>query len=319
MSNEPGRPFLVCAPCEHRILTMSLRPLEWFRLAALHGWNCYLLHDDFYDDNGQAAAPEAPVDEVESFPYPPEETWTASIALALDVAFTKWSMPAALVSVFAGAREHTLDELKKILVTRTNPLFASRGYEIAAHSLGRVAETWIRERWTAPERFTFLSLSQASAACLPAPEGLGRTVRFLNLLDDDERHAHIPSLSWFSDPEALVALESFVRPPLTETWGRVAAACGLDWARARLWLESGRPLSLVALDAMTFCVRYDTPLLRMVQPKLRHAPDRSELERRLTGYVARDPVPRVKRAVSFILANAHALATGSPTNGASFS
>jgi len=313
VSNDPFRPFLVCASCDHRLRTRSLRPLEWFRLAAPHGWSSYLLCDDFYDDNGQAAAPEATVDEAESFPYPSEEAWTASIALALDVAYTKWSLPPALVSVFAGARERTLDEINKTLRARTNPVLASRACEIAAHALGRVAETWIRARWTAPDPRTVFSLSQASAACLPVPEGLNRVINFLSLLDDDARHDHILSLSWFSDARAVDALESLVRSPLTETWGRVAAACGLDWARARSWLERGRPLSLIALDALTFFVRYDTLLLRSIQPKLRDAPDVSELERYLTGYAERDPVPRVKRAVSFIVANAHALATGSPT------
>jgi len=50
--SDPGRPFRVCSECERRLQALALRPLEWFRLAALHGWGSYLLCDDFYDDDG---------------------------------------------------------------------------------------------------------------------------------------------------------------------------------------------------------------------------------------------------------------------------
>jgi len=243
-------------------------------------------------------------------PYPPEDSWSSSIALALDVAYTKWALPSSLVGAFAAAPDATLDCIRSTLAIRTSPHFRACAYEIAATSLGAHAESWVRDQWTTPELGALLSLAQASAACLPAPEGLDRVVDAVGSLPAEQRHEHISALSWFRCPQALDALETLVHPPLTESWGRVAAACGLDWARACTWFDAGRPLSLVALDALHAFLRYETVLLRTLKPKLMGAPDVDEVEGCLARVAERDPVPRVKRAVGFVLANVAALTSG---------
>lgn len=43
--------------------------------------------------------------------------------------------------------------------------------------------------------------------------------------------------------------------PITGDWGRAAADARVDWPTLRRWLETGRPLSLLALDAL---LRYDS-------------------------------------------------------------
>ena len=35
--DDQEQPYLLCQQCSQRLLTYSLRPLEWFRLAAVHG------------------------------------------------------------------------------------------------------------------------------------------------------------------------------------------------------------------------------------------------------------------------------------------
>src|SRR5258708_7754419 len=55
--DDPTQPYRVCRACARRLHLHSLRPLEWFNLAAVHGQAKYLLHDDFYWDNGIAQQP----------------------------------------------------------------------------------------------------------------------------------------------------------------------------------------------------------------------------------------------------------------------
>lgn len=70
VENHPGLPFRVCEGCRERLETSSLRPPEWFRLAAVHGWPSRLLHDDFYDDGGNPTAPEVAVVDAADHRFP---------------------------------------------------------------------------------------------------------------------------------------------------------------------------------------------------------------------------------------------------------
>ena len=222
-------------------------------------------------------------------------------------------MPPSLVGVFASAPEATLARIRETLATRSTPTHRACAYEIAALSLGAHAESWIREQWSTPELGTLLTLAQASARCLPAAEGLERVLGVLDSLPPEQRHEHVSALSWFAGSRTLDGLEALVHAPLTDTWGRVAALCGLDWSRARAWLDAGRPLSLVCLDALAAFLHYDTLLLRKMAPKLAGAPDAAEVREYLARYAERDPVPRVKRAAGYVLANLEALLGGRST------
>ncbi|WOP22443.1 hypothetical protein R0I01_03045 [Bacillus pumilus] len=53
-SDEPKQPYQLCHPCHKRLLNYSLRPIEWYNLAVLHSPKQFLLHDDFYGEDGQA-------------------------------------------------------------------------------------------------------------------------------------------------------------------------------------------------------------------------------------------------------------------------
>src|SRR5262245_55224784 len=63
-------PYLLCAPCHRRLHARALRPLEWYNLAKRHGWHPYLLHDDFYDEEGTAHQPDGDVDNAHDYPAP---------------------------------------------------------------------------------------------------------------------------------------------------------------------------------------------------------------------------------------------------------
>jgi hypothetical protein len=54
---------------------------------------------------------------------------------------------------------------------------------------------------------------------------------------------HLAGLDWIE--------RTIAQPKLVAAfWGELAAKSGLTWPRAQRWLTSGRPLSLVALDAL---------------------------------------------------------------------
>jgi hypothetical protein len=53
-SHSPDGPYRLCKVAADRLKSLSLRPLEWFNLAAIHGPLEFYLHDDFYDEDGTA-------------------------------------------------------------------------------------------------------------------------------------------------------------------------------------------------------------------------------------------------------------------------
>src|SRR5262245_26770706 len=56
-SDDPNYPYRVCKEVAKRLKACALTPLEWYRLAAIHNPQDFLLHEDFYDDEGNADQP----------------------------------------------------------------------------------------------------------------------------------------------------------------------------------------------------------------------------------------------------------------------
>ncbi|MDF0720732.1 hypothetical protein P0M11_12045 [Kaistella sp. PBT33-4] len=92
------------------------------------------------------------------------------------------------------------------------------------------------------------------------------------------------------------------------SWGHLAASSQFNWDRATKWLEKGRPLSLIALDALVFCTTIgerlnQSPWMRQIQPKLIDNPRPEIVAARLQRYLGADSVPRTKDAVRKIIEN----------------
>jgi hypothetical protein len=302
-SDEPEQPYLLCEQCAHRLLTFSLRPLEWFRLAARHGPSQFYLHDDFYFFHGVAQVPREEVLFPELFPAPTLEEAAEDLETLIDYAMTQHHL---------AFEEKTLDLLRK---QNKSALLASlrernahphaveieaQAYEICANVLEREAEAWIRSRWDVFRPSAFFSLAAASAACLPFQEGFHRVIHELNAMTQKEVRHFCSVLAHFRTEKTLDWLEMHVSPAVTDTWGRLAAVSQLSWVRVTKWLKQGRPLSLVALDALYACGHYDTPLLRKLIPKLLEPDTRERMTERLERYAADDPAPRVQQKVAAI-------------------
>jgi len=91
-------------------------------------------------------------------------------------------------------------------------------------------------------------------------------------------------------------------------WGHLAASSFFNWERAHKWLGEGRPLSLIALDALFFCTtvgdrQNQSPWMRQIQPKLIDKPRPQTVAETLQDYLRTDNVPRTKNAVQKIIAN----------------
>jgi len=70
-----------------------------------------------------------------------------------------------------------------------------------------------------------------------------------------------------------------------------------------MWLNNGRPLSLIALDTMANCfIRGGDPVVEQFSPKILGT-QKNEVEQILNDYYQKDGVPRVKMKVARIKDN----------------
>lgn len=156
-------------------------------------------------------------------------------------------------------------------------------------------------------------LVSASACCLPADESFARVVAEIEREPAGCQQRMLGLLQTLRDRRALAWIETHARSPITSEWGSTAAASGLDWPKAVEWLNQGRPMSLVALDALeTLVFPFGEPDDRFHGVRLLDPPSRRTLTRVLKAYAARDPVPRVEKAVDFVLSYPEVLLDGKP-------
>jgi hypothetical protein len=90
-------------------------------------------------------------------------------------------------------------------------------------------------------------------------------------------------------------------------WGHMAALSFFSWERAEKWLNLGRPISLIALDALLFCTTIgerlnQSPLMQQIRPKLIDNPKPELMAEKLTKYIESDNVPRTRDTVNSIIA-----------------
>lgn len=161
------------------------------------------------------------------------------------------------------------------------------------------------ERWAA-----------VASACLPLDE-LARSILHQEQAVTDVRsvrealvHARVPrALDWI---ERTVVLQKSV----DRDWGRLAAVSQLDWPRLKRWLAGGRPMSLVALDALHDIAHFrgtlgrdDVVVLGAAQPV--------EVAAVIEACAANDPAPRVARAAAAVIERLDVICAPTGTDQAS--
>jgi hypothetical protein len=310
--DDAREPYRLCAACYRRLHARSLRPLEWFNLAKRHGWQRFLLHDDFYLEDGTATQPEVEVDNPQAFPAPTLASVRQDPELLLDYSITRWRLPPDVVAAWKDKDSRlVLSTLSARFTSTQNVEIRAKVLSICASAAGELGADLVRRAWGEyPETVALASLAEASAACLPHAEGFGQVTAALAGLEGRGKRDRMFGLSYFRSPDALPWIEQNVFEPITESWGSLAAASNLDWPRVETWLGQGRPLSLVAIDALLAILQPRTPFLLEAKPALTAPPSPSRLREVLLAYRELDPVPRVQQRIDALLANVGELTTG---------
>jgi hypothetical protein len=295
--DEPG--YRVCRACEDRLLTCSLRPLEWYNLAVRYGPLRALLHDDMYAEDGTAEQPEIPVVTPHLFPAPRLEEVRGDVERLVDFALARGTLEeAALAALAAHDAREVLNAFDRRMDGALRGDVREVALEICATSLGARAEAWVRRQWST-DSAPSVALLHASARCLPAGEGFDRAAAALQAMPPG--HRPWTALRHFRSERTLDLIERHVQRPVTGEWGMLAAQSSLSWERAARWLDLGRPLSLVALDGLLHCVARYTPFVHEQPPELAGPMPVDEMIDKLNAYARADPQHRPETTVKAIV------------------
>ncbi len=313
--DEFYEPVKLCANCHRRLTTHSLRPSEWYNLSGIHGNLSDLLGDEYYDEtDGSALAPDEPVDDAGRLPAPRLN----DVAVIPGALLTHMLIHSHMHPGPAGARravradhlkamgrhdsEVVLDTLTKRIERTANPDFFETIMVVCAELLGEAGAELVRRQWqvrgqeSMPAGFpgALRGLAFASASCLPPEEASALVIDALSNMSERDRLLHKFILVWGDPPAGLTWIEKNATSPIDISWGNLAMVLGLDWPRALKWLEVGRPLSLIALDAVGLRLQKAGNLERLRLPR------RDKFVAALRDYAAVDPAPRVKRSVNHL-------------------
>lgn len=307
--DTPQETYLLCDECCSRLQARALRPREWFNLAKRYGCSQALLHDDFYEEDGTASQPEFEVADPAHYLAPTLDEVCDTAETLLDYSITRWHIDDELVEKWkALSAADVVDALSRRFSGTQN--IEVRSVVLAVSSIvGPPAAELVRHAWgqhSASE--PFWELVQASAACLSFEEGYSRSEQALAAMPERVRREHFGALAFFRSPQTLSWIEANAGEPSTESWGHLAAASSFTWPKAEQWLKSGRPLSLIAIDALRAVANPRTPLLSGMKPSLGAPVTVEEMRHVLEGASLADPVPRVQKRIESLLSQLHSLA-----------
>ncbi|MGE8082032.1 hypothetical protein [Peribacillus loiseleuriae] len=303
-SDDPNQPYKLCNQCHERLLKYSLRPIEWYNLSVVHSPNKFLLHDDFYEEDGEACQSEEDVVVTKKDKAPTLRDVRNDLESLLDFSITRWFLEDDIIN---SLKKHdnltTLSSVKSRFYGTENYEVKSRMLEIVADVLGISASGWVKELWNNYDEDFLYPISWATASSLPTEEGLNNIFEKLKLVSEKELPiAAFTCLYRFRSSNILDWIESSCTT-FNDNWGRLAAVCLPTWERMESWLNKGRPLSLIALDAMANCVKgYGDIYVEQFSPKILGT-DKNEVEQVLNEYYQKDGVPRVKMKVDKIVEN----------------
>lgn len=302
-----GPAYRLCPACKDHLERRALRPREWYNLAAIHGWEQYELFDDFYDQDGIASAPKT------AFPVPPEPRALklAEVEHDLDRLIahcrTRWHLTEAEYQALG--RFPPADLLARVTALAEardpDPINVNLALLLAANVLKQDAEDFVRTQYDSACRPIY-AWAEAAAACLPSPEGLEKTVCALEVLEPNQMYGAMGALAKFQSSEVLYWIEKQVpQKNVGESWGRLAANSRFTWEVARGWLSRGRPLSLVALDALSMFVPRTgiASASEARRPRLADRPSTAEISTALERYLATDSAPKAQRLCGYIVKN----------------
>jgi|JI8StandDraft_2_1071088.scaffolds.fasta_scaffold48073_2 hypothetical protein len=302
-------PYQLCQPCLDRLLNKALRPLEFFNLAAIHG-HSYYLNDDFYEyETGEATQPDIEVLEIEKFPFPKFEQVKNNLNQLIDFAFVQYFTDEI---IFNQLKHFDKNETLEIIAKKVNYNRAInyKAYEIVGKVVGKTAENWLKNEWTNRQENELLIFAEAITSCIEFDEAFEMLTTEIESLQDKNLAENILALLYFQSDKTLDWIEKVIHRTnnISTNWGTLAATSQFSWVRADKWLSIGRPLSLVAIDALLFCTttsdrQNQAFWLQENPPKLIDKTSSEIIAKKLNDYLTKDSVPRIKSAINQILTN----------------
>ncbi|MDQ0271743.1 hypothetical protein [Cytobacillus purgationiresistens] len=303
-SDDNNQPYKLCLQCHDRLLKRSLKPLEWYNLSVVHSTNRFLLHDDFYDEDGEASQPEEDVIVTDKDKAPTLDDIKNNLELLIDFSITRWFLEDDVVKAFKEYDNLTiLKSVKSRFNESENYEIKTRMLEIVTDVLGTSASSWVRDLWDNYDKELLYPISWATSSSIPIEEGLNNVFNKLESIKEKELPiVAFGSLYRFRSEIILEWMEANCTI-YNENWGRLAALCFPTWDRMKMWLIKGRPLSLIALDTMANCfIRGGDPVVQQFSPKILGT-EKNEVEPILFDYYQQDSVPRAKMKVARIMEN----------------
>ena len=310
-ADDPKAPYRLCRPCHRRLMTYSLRPREWYNLASSHGQWEYLLDSEHYDQEGRALKPEMEMTGAETMPAPSFEEAASSAESFIGYISSRnhsyedeitqgWHIDDRYIEVLKRfSAEELLAAFSAILGKTKNGGMTNLVFELCARALGADGADFIRSMWEKHGRDSFShDLAFAAASCLPHEEAFRLVADALSGMEPQKRSRYMSCLLSFKTRWTLDWIEENVESPVTHDWGYLAAESKFNWQRAKDWLSRGRPLSLVALRALSICYqrRARGGQLGFKRPPI------DEVVSALREYEKRDDAPAVKEMVSRTIA-----------------
>jgi hypothetical protein len=302
-------PFRLCVPCRNRLLSYSLRPLEYFNLTAIHG-HTYYLHDDFYDDEtGEAMQPEVEVVDADKFPFPVIEQIKGNLNMLIDYSFVQYFTSDEVVNqLMQFDKSEVLQRIAEKV--KYNRAIHYKAYPIVARVIGRAAEQWIKTEWANRKENELQIFAEALVKCLEFDQAFEIITQELEAGDDKFLSENAFAMVYFQSEKTLQWIEKVSHriTNVSSTWGQLAASSRFSWNRGEQWLTSGRPLSLIALDSLIYCTNVgeranQSIWLKQLNPQLTDNTKPDVVARRLQDYLTADHAPRVKNAVALIIGN----------------
>jgi hypothetical protein len=286
-------PFYLCESCHAKAITFSLFPREWYNLTVIHGLANYYVCSDFYDDDGTAGQPYHEFVHSEQEVVPHLDAVKTDPQQLIDYALTKFRLDDKILACFLHFDKDALLTLIRNRFNQTKVLQNQATLlEIASKtgSNSSIATQWIRELCQKDNLQLLVDISKVAIHLLPFEEAWAYIIKSLNTLPEK----NLPDIA-FSCLHLFraSAVLDWMAPKVKsyhDSWASLAAVSNLHWEIIEKWINSGRPLSLIALEAMA-------------RGGVANCPSRDRVKDCLLVYEKRDAAPRVSKAIAYIRAH----------------
>ncbi|MFT8322548.1 MAG: hypothetical protein ABF649_16780 [Bacillus sp. (in: firmicutes)] len=128
-NDDPNQPYKLCNQCHERLLKYSLRPIEWYNLAVVHSSNKFLLHDDFYEEDGEACQPEEDVFVTKKEKAPTLRAVRNDLESLIDFSITRWFLEDNVINAL---KNH---DTKKTLRSVKSRFYETENYAVKSRML----------------------------------------------------------------------------------------------------------------------------------------------------------------------------------------